>query len=108
MEPYWIWLLFFYELFRFHIDRGNKIIDEVLDTFKIERSLSKKGCPYDNAVAEATYKIIKTEFAYKRIFKTFEELERDLFNYVNWYNNHRIHGFLEHMTPIEYKESMSE
>ena len=96
----------------FHTDRGNefknKIIDEVLDTFKIERSLSKKGCPYDNAVAEATYKIIKTEFAYKRIFKTFEELERDLFNYVNWYNNIRIHGSLGYMTPIEYKERMSE
>lgn len=29
---------------------------------KIKRSLSKKGNPYDNGVAEATYKIIKTEF----------------------------------------------
>ena len=27
------------------------IIDEVLTTFNINRSLSKKGCPYDNAVA---------------------------------------------------------
>lgn len=51
----------------FHTDRGNefknKIIDEVLETFNIQRSLSKKVCPYDNEVAEATYKIIKTEFA---------------------------------------------
>ena len=43
----------------FHTDRGNEfknnIIDEVLATFKIDRSLSAKGCPYDNAVAEATY-----------------------------------------------------
>ena len=35
----------------FHTDRGNefknKIIDEVLETFKIKRSLSMKGCPYD-------------------------------------------------------------
>lgn len=50
----------------FHTDRGNefknKLIDETLETFCIERSLSMKGCPYDNAVAEATYKIIKTEF----------------------------------------------
>jgi transposase InsO family protein len=41
----------------FHTDRGNEfkneVIDEVLDTFKIKRSLSMKGCPYDNAVAEA-------------------------------------------------------
>ena len=67
----------------FHTDRGNEfknnIIDEVLDTFKIDRSLSAKGCPYDNAVAEATYKIIKTEFAFNRIFNDFEELERELF-----------------------------
>ena len=72
----------------FHTDRGNEfknnIIDEVLDTFKIDRSLSAKGCPYDNAVAEATYKIIKTEFAFNRIFNDFEESERELFDYVNW------------------------
>ena len=50
----------------FHSDRGkefdNKIIDDVLVNFNIHRSLSNKGNPYDNAVAEATYKIFKTEF----------------------------------------------
>jgi transposase InsO family protein len=39
----------------FHTDRGsefdNILIDELLDTFGINRSLSLKGCPYDNAVA---------------------------------------------------------
>ena len=88
----------------FHTDRGNefknKIIDEVLTTFNIDRSLSKKGCPYDNAVAEATYKIIKTEFAFNRIFNSFEELEIELFNYVNWYNNFRIHSSLNYLTPV--------
>lgn len=47
----------------FHTDRRNKfknrIIEEVLEIFDIKRSLSHKGCPFDNAVAEATYKIIK-------------------------------------------------
>ena len=66
----------------FHTDRGNefknKIIDEILDTFEIKRSLSKKGCPYDNAVAEAVYKIIKTEFAFDRIFNNLEELKLEL------------------------------
>lgn len=92
----------------FHTDRGkefkNKIIDEVLKTFNIERSLSKKGCPYDNAVAEATYKIIKTEFAFNRIFENFEELEIELFDYVNWYNNIRVHSSLNYLSPIEYKK----
>lgn len=50
----------------FHTDRGsefkNECIDRIMKTFCIRRSLSKKGCPYDNAVAEATYSIFKTEF----------------------------------------------
>lgn len=91
----------------FHTDRGNefknRMIDEVLEAFDIKRSLSAKGCPYDNAVAEATYKIIKTEFAYNKRFKDFEELELELFDYVNWYNNIRIHGSLNYMTPVEYR-----
>ena len=39
------------------------MIDEILETFNIKRSLSHKGSPHDNAVAEATYKIVKTEFS---------------------------------------------
>jgi len=93
----------------FHTDRGNefknRIIDEVLEAFKIKRSLSKKGCPYDNAVAEAGYKIIKTEFAFNRVFKSLEELKLELCDYVNWYNNKRIHGSLNYMTPVEYRLS---
>ena len=81
----------------------NKMIDEVLSAFEIKRSLSKKGCPYDNAVAEATYKIIKTEFAFNRVFKNLEELNKELRNYVLWYNYKRIHSTLEYMTPVEYR-----
>jgi len=91
----------------FHTDRGsefkNKIIDELIEAFNIKRSLSKKGTPLDNAVAEATYKIIKTEFAYNRVFNSFEELEIELFDYVNWYNNIRIHGSLNYLTPVEFR-----
>lgn len=51
------------EIHIFHTDRGNEFknetIEELLETFHMERSLSHKGCPYDNAVAEATFKIIK-------------------------------------------------
>ena len=95
-----------------HTDRGNefknKAIDQVLSTFDIERSLSKKGCPYDNSVAEAAFKVVKTEFAFNKIFNDFEELEYELFDYVNWYNNHRIHGSLDYLTPVEYRYLMSE
>ena len=91
----------------FHTDRGsefkNQFIDETLDTFDIERSLSEKGSPYDNAVAEATFKTIKTEFIQGRIFISQEELDLELFDYVNWFNNIRIHGSLNYQTPTEYK-----
>lgn len=92
----------------FHTDRGNefknKLIDEVLEIFDIKRSLSHKGCPYDNAVAEATYKIIKTEFAFNRVFDSLEELNLELADYVNWFNNKRIHGSLGYMSPVEYRK----
>ena len=48
-------------------------------------------------------KKIKTEFAFNRIFESFEELETELFDYVNWYNNFRIHSSLDYLTPVEYR-----
>ena len=91
----------------FHTDRGkefnNKLIGDVLKTFEITRSLSKPGCPYDNAVAEATFKTIKTEFCNK-MFYGFEELKLELFQYVNWYNKFRLHSSLGYKSPIEFRE----
>lgn len=96
----------------FHTDRGNEFknsaIDKLLSIFKVTRSLSKKGSPYDNAVAEATFKIIKTEFIYQHKFDNLEELKYHLFDYMNWYNNKRIHGSLGYLTPIAYRDLMSE
>ncbi|HLS67456.1 MAG TPA: IS3 family transposase, partial [Pseudogracilibacillus sp.] len=81
----------------------NQLIDEALTTFGIDRSLSNKGTPYDNAVAEATFKSIKTEFVNGVVFSSQEELELELFDYVNWFNNIRIHESLDYLTPREYK-----
>ena len=92
----------------FHLDHGNeydnKLIDDVLEAFEIERSLSNKGNPYDNAVSEAANKIMKTEFIYQNKFKTLEELQLELAEYIYWYNNLRIHGSLGYLTPVEYRE----
>jgi len=91
----------------FHTDRGsefkNQLIDDTLETFSIERSLSEKGSPYDNAVAEAMFKTIKTEFVNDTIFPCQQALDLELFDYVNWFNNIRIHGSLNYLTPIEFK-----
>ncbi len=93
----------------FHTDRGNEFknnaIDGILDTFEIDRSLSKKGCPYDNAVAEATFKSFKVEFVYQHAFENLNELRLELFDYVNWYNNIRLHSSLGYLPPTTYKYS---
>ncbi|MGL4483348.1 MAG: IS3 family transposase, partial [Anaerovoracaceae bacterium] len=31
------------------------------------------------------------------------ELEREFFDYVNWYNNHRLHSSLGYETPKDYR-----
>lgn len=91
----------------FHTDRGNEfdngLIDDVLDAFSIQRSLSNKGTPYDNAVAEALFKVFKTEFVKKKSFPDLLSLQSGLMDYVHWYNTIRIHGTLGYLTPYDYK-----
>ena len=93
----------------FHTDRGNEFknqtIEELLETLHIERSLSQKGCPYDNAVAEATFKIIKTEFVWNETFADLRELKLKLWDYIHWYNHHRIHSSLGYQTPVQYRQN---
>ena len=87
--------------YRLSSDRGSEFdnakIDCLLDAFDVRRSLSKKGCPYDNAVDESVNKILKAEFANTR------ELQVKLSDYVHWYNNFRLHSTLGYMSPIEFR-----
>jgi len=91
----------------FHTDRGsefkNEIVDSIIAAFGMERSLSAKGTPHDNAVAESMYNALKTEMVFGENFDTLDDLELSLFEYVNWYNNRRLHGSLGYQTPAEYK-----
>jgi transposase InsO family protein len=95
----------------FHTDRGNefknKIIDEVLEAFDIDRSLSRKGNPYDNAVAEATFKAFKIEFIYQNKFESLFDLDLKLSDYINWFNLKRIHGSLGYQSPVDYRLNYS-
>ena len=58
----------------FHTERcnefTNKIIEKTPKVFGITISLSMKGSPYVNAVTEATFKIVKTEFVKGNWFET--------------------------------------
>ena len=51
-----------------------------------------------------TYKIMKTEYIYQNEFETLEDLELGLAEFIYWYNNLRIHGSLDYLTPVEYKK----
>ena len=90
----------------FHTDRGsefkNQVIEGIIRAFGIKRSLSAKGTPHDNAVAESMYSIIKTEFTFGSNFADLAEFKLQWFDYVNWYNNIRIHGSLDYMTPTQW------
>ncbi len=93
----------------FHTDRGkefiNKEIDKLLTEFDINRSLSDKGTPYDNAVAEANFKSIKFEFVYQNRFETLEQLNQEFGAHVWWYNNERLHSSLGYMSPVNYEKN---
>ena len=93
----------------FHTDRGSEFdnaeIDLMLEAFGIERSLSAKGCPYDNAVDESTNRILKAELVHRETFGTTRELRAKLSDYVHWYNNFRIHSTLGYMSPVEFREA---
>lgn len=95
----------------FHTDRDkefdNRLIDDILEAFSIRRSLSMKGCPYDNAVAESTFKSFKTEFVYRRIFASIEQLRLELADYVHWYNHIRLHSTLGYLSPDEFQNAYS-
>ena len=77
----------------FHSDRGkefdNQLIDDILEGFGITRSLSQVACPYDNTVAESTYRSFKLEFINQETFQSLEELTLKTNDYVHWWN-HRL------------------
>ncbi len=48
---------------------------------------------------------MKTEFVNQVKFQNLLHLEWELYDYVNWFNTHRIHGTLGYMTPIQYRHT---
>ena len=95
------------EISIFHTDRGtefkNEVIDSIITAFGMTRSLSAKGSPHDNAVVESMMNILKTEMIFGTTIENLDELELELFEFVNWYNNKRLHGSLGYIPPSEYR-----
>jgi putative transposase len=89
----------------FHSDLGsefnNKDIQNILESFGIQRSFSRKGTPTDNAVLESFIKTVKIEFVNQNKFTSLESFQEGWERYVYWYNNKRRHSSLGYRAPIE-------
>ena len=52
--------------------------------------MSRKGNPYDNAMAENFFSILKTECIYRHKPKTLQEANELIDRYIYFYNHERI------------------
>ena len=69
-------------------------------SYGITPSMSRRGNPYDNALAENFFSILKTECIYRTKLKTYEEARLLIDEYIYFYNNHRIQ-LKTKLTPLE-------
>ena len=66
------------------------------------QSMSKAGCPYDNAPMERFYNTLKNELIYPNHFYDAASLDEALNHYVYvWYNHVRPHSYNDWKTPFE-------
>jgi transposase InsO family protein len=63
--------------------------------------MSRKGNCRDNAVAESFFKTIKHEWLYRVKFTSYTQLYESIEDYIDWYNNERLHSSLGYLTPLE-------
>ncbi|WP_438361846.1 IS3 family transposase [Micromonospora sicca] len=67
-------------------------------------SVGSVGDSYDNAMAEAFNSLFKAELVRnKGPWRGLDDLEIATVEYIDWYNNRRLHGELEHVPPAEYE-----
>lgn len=77
-----------------HSDQGFQYTSQayfnLTQSYGITPSMSRKGNPYDNAMAENFFSILKTECIYRRKPKTFKEANELIDSYIHFYNHERI------------------
>ena len=75
---------------------------DLLNGRGICQSMSKAGCPYDNAPMERFYNTLKNELIYPNHFYDAASLDEALNRYVYvWYNHVRPHSYNDWKTPFE-------
>ena len=64
-----------------------------------------KQTPVDSELSSEITEIFKASRNNYGTRKIKEELKLKLWDYVNWYNHHRIHSALGYQTPVQYREN---
>ena len=87
-----------------HSDQGFQYTStayfKLTQSYNITPSMSSKGNPYDNAMAENFFSILKTECIYRVKLKTYEEARLLIGEYIHFYNHQRIQ-LKTKLTPFE-------
>jgi putative transposase len=67
-------------------------------------SVGSKGDSYDNALAEAFNSLFKAELIRnKGPWTGINDVEIAVAEYIDWFNQRRLHGELGHVPPAEYE-----
>ena len=87
-----------------HSDQGFQYTSQayfnLTKSYGITPSMSRRGNPYDNAMAENFFSILKTECIYRTKLRTYEEARLLIGQYIDFYNNERIQ-LKTKLTPLE-------
>ena len=89
-----------------HSDQGFQYTSQayfkLTQSYGITPSMSSRGNPYDNALAENFFSILKTECIYRAKLPTYEEARLLISEYIHFYNNERIQ-LKTKLTPLEQR-----
>jgi putative transposase len=92
-----------------HSDRGSQYTSDdytqTLDDHELARSLGSTGDCYDNALAESFVDSFKTELISDRVWRTHEQAELAIIEWVGWFNHVRLHSSLGDIPPIEHEHN---
>ena len=98
-----------YENMILHSDQGcqyqHDSYHRFLESKGIQASMSRKGNSPDNGMMESFFGILKSEmfYGYEKHFRSLEDLEQAIVDYIDYYNNKWIKVKLKH-TKISSEE----